>query len=111
MSCSRTQVLKWIFDGGAGSFDDMANIPKALRAKLAKVATVGVLEVGNLNRYGTERNKKQVSRPLPFPPLARVPLPFQVKSLQTCEESIIVTLRRRLQHPRVLCTYCDVSRK
>lgn len=40
-----TQVLKWMFDGGAGSFDDMANIPKALRAKLSKVATVGVLEV------------------------------------------------------------------
>lgn len=39
------QVLKWIFEGGAGSFEDMANIPKALRAKLAEVATVGVLEV------------------------------------------------------------------
>lgn len=38
-------MLKWIFEGGAASFDDMANIPKALRAKLAKVATVGVLEV------------------------------------------------------------------
>ncbi|CAM9794244.1 unnamed protein product [Scytosiphon promiscuus] len=39
------QVLKWIFEGGAGSFEDMANIPKTLRAKLAEVATVGVLEV------------------------------------------------------------------
>lgn len=34
-----------MYEGGAGSFDDMNNIPKALRAKLAKVATVGVLEV------------------------------------------------------------------
>ncbi|CAM9881553.1 unnamed protein product, partial [Ectocarpus sp. 12 AP-2014] len=39
------QVLKWIFEGGAESFEDMANIPKTLRAKLAKVATVGALEV------------------------------------------------------------------
>lgn len=34
-----------MYDGGAASFDDMNNIPKALREKLAKVATVGVLEV------------------------------------------------------------------
>ncbi|CAN0372540.1 unnamed protein product, partial [Ectocarpus sp. 12 AP-2014] len=39
------QVLKWIFEGGAESFEDMVNIPKTLRAKLAKVATVGALEV------------------------------------------------------------------
>lgn len=42
---THVQVLKWIFEGGAGSFEDMTNIPKALRVKLAKVATVGVLEV------------------------------------------------------------------
>ena len=45
LSTCHAQVLKWIFDGGAESFDDMVNIPKALRAKLSKVATVGVLEV------------------------------------------------------------------
>ena len=39
------QVLKWIYEGGAATFDDMNNIPKALRAKLGKVATVGALEV------------------------------------------------------------------
>ncbi|CAM9560980.1 unnamed protein product [Sphacelaria rigidula] len=39
------QVLKWLYDGGALSFDDMTNLPKTLRAKLAKVATVGALEV------------------------------------------------------------------
>ena len=39
------QVLKWMYEGGAATFDDMNNIPKALRAKLSKVATVGVLEV------------------------------------------------------------------
>lgn len=40
-----TQVLKWLYQGGALSFDDMTNLPKALRAKLGKVATVGALEV------------------------------------------------------------------
>lgn len=34
-----------MYEGGAATFDDMNNIPKALRAKLSKVATVGVLEV------------------------------------------------------------------
>ncbi|CAB1113672.1 unnamed protein product [Ectocarpus sp. CCAP 1310/34] len=46
------QVLKWIFEGGAESFEDMANIPKTLRAKLAKVATVGALEV---SKDGTKK--------------------------------------------------------
>ncbi|CAN0517507.1 unnamed protein product, partial [Scytosiphon promiscuus] len=41
----RRQVLKCWYEGGAAPFDDMNNIPKALRAKLSKVATVGVLEV------------------------------------------------------------------
>ncbi|CAM9794399.1 unnamed protein product, partial [Hapterophycus canaliculatus] len=51
------QVLKWIFEGGAGSFEDMANIPKALRAKLAEVATVGVLEVAakQVSKDGTKK--------------------------------------------------------
>lgn len=40
-----SQVLKWLYQGGALSFDDMTNLPKALRAKLGKVATVGALEV------------------------------------------------------------------
>lgn len=34
-----------MYEGGALSFDDMTNLPKALRAKLSKVATVGALEV------------------------------------------------------------------
>lgn len=34
-----------MYEGGAGSFDDMTNLSKALRTKLANVATVGALEV------------------------------------------------------------------
>ncbi|CBJ28680.1 conserved unknown protein [Ectocarpus siliculosus] len=51
------QVLKWIFEGGAESFEDMANIPKTLRAKLAKVATVGALEVAarQVSKDGTKK--------------------------------------------------------
>ncbi|CAM9426358.1 unnamed protein product [Pylaiella littoralis] len=57
------QVLKWIFGGGAASFDDMANIPKALRAKLAKVATVGVLEVAakQVSKDGTRKMAYRLS--------------------------------------------------
>lgn len=39
------KVLKWMYEGAAESFEDMTNIPKALRAKLARVATVGALKV------------------------------------------------------------------
>ncbi|CAM9588160.1 unnamed protein product [Ectocarpus sp. 6 AP-2014] len=51
------QVLKWIFEGGAESFEDMANIPKTLRAKLAKLATVGALEVAarQVSKDGTKK--------------------------------------------------------
>ncbi|CAM9903827.1 unnamed protein product, partial [Discosporangium mesarthrocarpum] len=51
------QILKWVYGGGAGSFDDMANIPKALRGKLAEVATVGSLEVAaeRVSKDGTRK--------------------------------------------------------
>lgn len=39
------KVLKWMYEGAAESFEDMTNIPKALRAKLTRVATVGALKV------------------------------------------------------------------
>ena len=39
------QVWHWIHDKGATRFDDMANLPSALRAQLAEHATLGTLQV------------------------------------------------------------------
>lgn len=51
-----TQVLKWIHQLGATSFDEMTNISKALRLKLAEVAEIREPEVmleKNLKRWNS----------------------------------------------------------
>ncbi|RVU30145.1 MULTISPECIES: 23S rRNA (adenine(2503)-C(2))-methyltransferase RlmN [Neptunomonas] len=52
-----TQVLKWIHQLGAESFDEMTNISKALREKLAAVAEIREPEVvmQNISRDGTRK--------------------------------------------------------
>jgi len=40
-----TQVLKWLHQQGASSFDEMTNISKALRARLAEVAEIREPEI------------------------------------------------------------------
>lgn len=39
------QVRKWVYERGVTSFDEMTNLPKALRARLEEEATLGTLEL------------------------------------------------------------------
>jgi len=52
-----TQVLKWLHQQGASSFDEMTNISKALRARLAEVAEIREPEVllDKTSRDGTRK--------------------------------------------------------
>ncbi|MBE9398650.1 23S rRNA (adenine(2503)-C(2))-methyltransferase RlmN [Pontibacterium sp. N1Y112] len=52
-----TQVLKWIHQLGATSFDEMTNISKALREKLSKIAEIRDPEVvlENVSKDGTRK--------------------------------------------------------
>lgn len=52
-----TQVLKWLHQQGASSFDEMTNISKALRARLAEVAEIREPEIllDKTSRDGTRK--------------------------------------------------------
>ena len=52
-----TQVLKWIHQFGASSFDEMTNISKALREKLGEVSEIREPEVlvQNISKDGTRK--------------------------------------------------------
>ncbi|MBQ0783606.1 MAG: 23S rRNA (adenine(2503)-C(2))-methyltransferase RlmN [Amphritea sp.] len=52
-----TQVLKWIHQFGASSFDEMTNISKALREKLSEVSEIREPEVlvQNISKDGTRK--------------------------------------------------------
>ncbi|MEH6577500.1 MAG: 23S rRNA (adenine(2503)-C(2))-methyltransferase RlmN [Amphritea sp.] len=52
-----TQVLKWIHQFGASSFDEMTNISKALREKLNEVAEIREpqVQVQNISKDGTRK--------------------------------------------------------
>ena len=56
-----TQVLKWIHQYGASSFDEMTNISKALRAKLAEVAEIREPEIV-LEKFSQDGTRKWVIR-------------------------------------------------
>lgn len=56
-----TQVLKWLHQQGASSFDEMTNISKSLRQKLAEVADIREPEVV-LEKISTDGTRKWVIR-------------------------------------------------
>ncbi|GGC11721.1 dual-specificity RNA methyltransferase RlmN [Marinobacterium zhoushanense] len=56
-----TQVLKWIHQLGASSFDEMTNISKALRAKLAEVAEIREPEIV-MEKFSKDGTRKWVIR-------------------------------------------------
>ncbi|KDE39579.1 MAG: 23S rRNA (adenine(2503)-C(2))-methyltransferase RlmN [Nitrincola lacisaponensis] len=56
-----TQVLKWLHQQGASSFDEMTNISKVLRQKLAEVADIREPEVV-LEKISTDGTRKWVIR-------------------------------------------------
>ncbi|QJD70322.1 23S rRNA (adenine(2503)-C(2))-methyltransferase RlmN [Marinobacterium sp. LSUCC0821] len=56
-----TQVLKWIHQQGASSFDEMTNISKALRERLAEVAEIREPEVV-LEKISKDETRKWVIR-------------------------------------------------
>ncbi len=56
-----TQVLKWLHQQGASSFDEMTNISKALRAKLAEVAEIREPEI-LLDKTSKDGTRKWVIR-------------------------------------------------
>ncbi|MEQ8677137.1 MAG: 23S rRNA (adenine(2503)-C(2))-methyltransferase RlmN [Aggregatilineales bacterium] len=49
------QVWEWLYDNCVGSFDEMTNLPKPLREKLAEHSTIGTLqlETEQVSRDGT----------------------------------------------------------
>jgi len=51
------QIHKWIYQGGAGTFEEMTDLPKALRVQLAEVALPRSLELAGrqLSSDGTEK--------------------------------------------------------
>ncbi|MCO4745830.1 MAG: 23S rRNA (adenine(2503)-C(2))-methyltransferase RlmN [Proteobacteria bacterium] len=51
------QLHSWIYERGVSSFDDMSNLPKDLRAKLAERTTLGALStvVGQTSKDGTHK--------------------------------------------------------
>ncbi|QEW05484.1 23S rRNA (adenine(2503)-C(2))-methyltransferase RlmN [Nitrincola iocasae] len=56
-----TQVLKWLHQQGASSFDEMTNISKSLRQKLSEVADIREPEVV-LEKISTDGTRKWVIR-------------------------------------------------
>ncbi|TCK05590.1 23S rRNA (adenine(2503)-C(2))-methyltransferase RlmN [Marinobacterium mangrovicola] len=56
-----TQVLKWMHQYGASSFDEMTNISKALRAKLAEMADIREPEIV-LEKFSKDGTRKWVIR-------------------------------------------------
>lgn len=56
-----TQVLKWLHQQGASSFDEMTNISKALRAKLADMAEIREPEI-LLEKISKDGTRKWVIR-------------------------------------------------
>ncbi|MDD4169072.1 MAG: 23S rRNA (adenine(2503)-C(2))-methyltransferase RlmN [Desulfotomaculaceae bacterium] len=40
-----TQIARWVFQKGAGSFDEMTNLPQGFRSRLALVAVTGHLKI------------------------------------------------------------------
>lgn len=52
-----TQIWQWLWDKGARSFDDMTNLPKPLRAKLAGAAEVRWPEVAEVRESSDETVK------------------------------------------------------
>ncbi|WP_421864726.1 23S rRNA (adenine(2503)-C(2))-methyltransferase RlmN [Motiliproteus sp.] len=56
-----TQVIKWIHQGGVGSFDEMTNVSKALRTKLDAVAEIRAPEVV-YHDYSKDGTRKWVLR-------------------------------------------------
>jgi len=54
-----TQVLKWLHQQGASSFDEMTNISKSLRTKLAEVAEIRESEVV-FEKFSTDGTRKWV---------------------------------------------------
>ncbi len=51
------QIQQWLFQGRAAAFDEMSNLPKALRAELAEAFQLSVLHVATARRAddGTEK--------------------------------------------------------
>src|SRR5262245_42120784 len=51
------QVWRWVHEKGARDFAEMTNLPKDARAKLAEVATIGGLTIGEVqtSRDGTRK--------------------------------------------------------
>lgn len=51
------QIWRWVHGAGARSFDEMSNLPRALRAELAERATLGTLDVDAVqtSRDGTRK--------------------------------------------------------
>lgn len=49
------QLWKWMYEGGVSTFDEMTNLPAALRARLSAEASLGVLSVATeqVSRDGT----------------------------------------------------------
>ena len=39
------QIMKWIYQRGAASFEEMTNLSKDFRAEMAKTARIGTLEI------------------------------------------------------------------
>jgi len=56
-----TQVLKWMHQLGASSFDEMTNISKALRARLAEVAEIREPEIV-MEKFSKDGTRKWVIR-------------------------------------------------
>ncbi|MET4000036.1 23S rRNA (adenine(2503)-C(2))-methyltransferase RlmN [Marinobacterium sp. MBR-109] len=56
-----TQVLKWLHQQGASSFDEMTNISKALRARLAEMAEIREPEI-LLDKVSKDGTRKWVIR-------------------------------------------------
>ncbi|WP_432696501.1 23S rRNA (adenine(2503)-C(2))-methyltransferase RlmN [Marinobacterium sp. YM272] len=56
-----TQVLKWIHQFGASSFEEMTNISKALRAKLSEVAEIREPEIV-MEKFSKDGTRKWVIR-------------------------------------------------
>jgi 23S rRNA (adenine2503-C2)-methyltransferase len=51
------QVWRWVHEKGVRDFEEMSNLPKDVRAKLAEIASVGCLTIGEIqtSRDGTRK--------------------------------------------------------
>jgi hypothetical protein len=57
------QIIKWVRDQGAATFDDMANLPIPLREVLKERATIGSLELDTqlVSKDGTQKRVYRLS--------------------------------------------------